>query len=78
MEEEFYYGMFPDDFSWSVATAAYQVEGAWNEDGKGISIWDTYSRENKLEYNYTGDIACDSYHKYMEDVQLLIDLKVCC
>lgn len=41
-----------------------------------MSIWDTYSREHKIEYNDTGDIACDTYHKYMEDIQLLKDLKV--
>nr|ATP16791.1 multidomain GH1 [Lyrodus pedicellatus] len=77
MEDEFLYGTFPDNFAWSVATAAYQVEGAWDEDGKGPSVWDTFTHAGgKVKNNDTGDVACDSYHKTAEDVQLLVDLKV--
>ncbi|XP_047122106.1 myrosinase 1-like [Schistocerca piceifrons] len=63
---------FPDDFMFGAATAAYQIEGAWNEDGKGESIQD-YFFHNYPEYitGDTGDVACDSYHKYQEDVQML-------
>ncbi|XP_049837068.1 myrosinase 1-like isoform X1 [Schistocerca gregaria] len=63
---------FPDDFLFGAATAAYQIEGAWNEDGKGENIQD-YLFHNHPEYTTgdTGDVACDSYHKYKEDVQML-------
>ncbi|KAK3085076.1 hypothetical protein FSP39_023890 [Pinctada imbricata] len=71
LQDEFYYGTFPDGFAWSSATSAYQVEGGWNEDGKGLSIWDDYSHRGMIDMNHTGDVACDSYHKYMEDVQLM-------
>lgn len=63
---------FPDDFIWGAATAAYQVEGAWAEDGKGESIWDRFSHTpGKVKGAATGDVACDSYHRYKEDVALL-------
>jgi len=63
---------FPDNFVWGTATAAYQVEGAVNEDGRGVSIWDTYSKiPGKILNNDNGDIACDMYHRYKEDVQLM-------
>ncbi|XP_049837975.1 myrosinase 1-like [Schistocerca gregaria] len=63
---------FPDDFLFGAVTSAYQVEGAWNEDGKGESIQD-YFFHNHPEHTTgdTGDVACDSYHKYQEDVQIL-------
>jgi len=63
---------FPEDFLWGAATAAYQVEGAWNEDGKGESIWDRFSHTpgNILD-NSTGDVACEHYHRWREDVALM-------
>lgn len=76
MENEFeiLYDQFPADFAWATATAAYQVEGGWDEDGKGPSIWDTWAHSNKIANGDTGDVACDSYHKYKEDVQLIKNL----
>ncbi|XP_071511185.1 lactase/phlorizin hydrolase-like [Diadema antillarum] len=72
VRDAFLYGTFPDDFVWSSATSSYQIEGAWNEDGKGDSIWDTFTHEGGNVYNNdTGDVACDSYHKYKEDVALM-------
>jgi len=63
---------FPEEFIWGAATAAYQIEGAWNEDGKGESIWDRFSHTTgKVKGAATGDIACDSYHRYKEDIALL-------
>jgi beta-glucosidase len=62
---------FPKDFVWGAATASYQVEGAWNADGKGESIWDRFSHTTgKVKGGYTGDVACDSYHRYKEDVEI--------
>ncbi len=60
---------FGKDFLWGVATAAYQIEGAWNEDGKGVSIWDTFTHQKgKIKTKENGDIACDFYHRYPEDL----------
>ncbi|WP_351236939.1 GH1 family beta-glucosidase [Streptomyces sp. NPDC002133] len=68
---------FPDGFLFGTATASYQIEGAYDEDGRGPSIWDTYSREpGRVAGGATGDIACDHYHRYREDVALLGDLGV--
>jgi beta-glucosidase len=62
---------FPKDFIWGTATASYQVEGAWKEDGKGESIWDRFSHTTGLVKGAdTGDVACDSYHRYKEDVAI--------
>ncbi len=66
---------FPAGFHWGTATAAYQIEGAWNEDGKGASIWDTYAHTpGKIANGDTGDVANDHYHRYREDVKLMKDL----
>lgn len=63
---------FPEGFTWGAATASYQVEGAVSEDGRGPSVWDTFSRTpGKVRGGDTGDIACDSYHRYEEDAELL-------
>jgi len=65
----------PEDFIFGAATAAYQIEGAFNEDGKGESIWDRFSHtEGKTKNGDTGDIACDHYHRYEEDVNLMKNL----
>jgi beta-glucosidase len=63
---------FPNRFLWGVATASYQIEGAWDEDGKGESIWDRFTHTpGKIKNNDTGDLAVDHYHRYKEDVQLM-------
>ncbi|OGF48800.1 MAG: hypothetical protein A2231_04400, partial [Candidatus Firestonebacteria bacterium RIFOXYA2_FULL_40_8] len=63
---------FPKDFCWGAATAAFQIEGGWKADGKGESIWDREGHTTKNIRNlHTGDIACDSYHLYKEDVKLM-------
>lgn len=63
---------FPTDFVWGAATAAYQIEGAWKEDGKGESIWDRFSHTpGKVTNDDNGDVACDHYHRYLEDVGLM-------
>jgi broad-specificity cellobiase (EC 3.2.1.21) len=60
---------FPPNFLWGAATAAYQIEGAWNEDGKGESIWDRFVRRpGAIANGDTGDVACDHYHRYKEDI----------
>ncbi|MFY9837425.1 MAG: GH1 family beta-glucosidase [Xanthobacteraceae bacterium] len=66
---------FPDGFLWGTATASYQIEGAWNEDGKGESIWDRFAHTpGKIQNGDTGDVALDHYHRFKEDVQLVKSL----
>jgi len=69
---------FPKDFIWGVAAASYQVEGAWNEDGKGPSIWDTYTHtpQSPVHNNENGDTACDHYHRMKEDVALMAEMGI--
>ena len=63
---------FPEGFHWGTATASYQIEGAWNEDGKGESVWDRFTHTGgKILNGDTGNVACDSYHRYRDDVALL-------
>ena len=69
--------MFSKDFIWGAASASYQIEGGWNEDGKGLSIWDVFAHKNgNIQNNENGDTACDSYHRYQEDADLLKKLGV--
>jgi len=63
---------FPQGFVWGAATASYQIEGAWNEDGKGESIWDRFSHTpGKIRDGDTGDVACDHYHHWEEDLDAI-------
>jgi beta-glucosidase len=66
---------FPQNFVWGAATASYQIEGAWNEDGRGESIWDRFSRTpGKVANGDTGDVSCDHYHRWREDIALMKEL----
>jgi beta-glucosidase len=68
---------FPKDFLWGISTASYQVEGGWNEEGRGLSIWDTFCKEaGKVLGGESGEIACDSYHRMEDDIRLLKELGV--
>jgi beta-glucosidase len=68
---------FPADFRWGVSTSAYQIEGAATEDGRGASIWDTFSHDpDNISDATTGDVTCDHYHRYPTDVALMADLGV--
>lgn len=68
----------PDDFEFGAATSSYQIEGAWNEDGKSDNIWDTATRKfpNMIEGRGNGNIAADSYQFYKEDVKAVKDVGV--
>lgn len=73
--DAFYYDTFPEDFHWSTATSAYQIEGGWNADDKGESIWDTFTHAGgNVANDDTGDVACDSYNKYEVDVDLIAEM----
>src|SRR5690625_7652193 len=65
---------FPTDFLWGSASAAYQIEGAYDQDGKGPSVWDLYTKIPGTTYKETnGDIAVDHYNRYKEDVALMAE-----
>ena len=74
--------LFPEKFAWGTATAAYQIEGGWAADGKGSSIWDDFTHQvDRIKTTYmwdpaTGDVACDHYHRWEEDVALMRGLGV--
>jgi len=68
---------WPKGFTWGTSSSAYQIEGAWNEDGRGPSIWDTQSHTpERVANGDTGDVACDHYHRYPEDIALMRELGV--
>jgi beta-glucosidase len=68
---------FPGNFAWGAATASYQIEGAVHEDGRGKSIWDAFSHaERTVADGENGDVACDHYRRYQEDVDLMRGLGV--
>ncbi|XP_063542754.1 myrosinase 1-like [Cydia strobilella] len=69
---------FPDGFKFGIATSSYQIEGGWNASDKGVSIWDhfVHTKPEAIGDRSNGDVACDSYHKWREDIQLLEDLNV--
>jgi len=73
MTKTFY--SFPENFLWGAATASYQIEGAWNEDGKGESIWDRFAHTHgNIKNGDTGDIGCNHYHRWSEDIEIMKDL----
>ncbi|XP_035460752.2 lactase-phlorizin hydrolase isoform X2 [Scophthalmus maximus] len=73
----YHYGTFAQGFSWGVSSSAYQIEGGWNADGKGPSIWDTFTHiTGNIPGNPNGDVACDSYHRLDEDLYMLRALRV--
>ncbi len=68
---------FKPQCAWGTATASYQIEGAWNEDGKGESIWDVFCHQpGHIDDDHTGDVACDHYHRFKEDVALMASLGI--
>jgi len=69
--------VFPKGFIWGAATASYQIEGAWDEDGKGESIWDRFCHTpGKVDNGDTGDVACDHYHRWRDDLTLMKELEL--
>lgn len=69
--DSFLQDVFPSGFLWGTSTGAFNIEGAWAEDGKGESIWDRFGHEGHVYMNQTTDVACDSYYKTSYDVYLL-------
>jgi beta-glucosidase len=63
---------FPTDFTWGAAASSYQIEGGWDQGGKGASVWDMFAHQpNRIFGHHTGDVACDHYHEYQQDVGLM-------
>ena len=68
---------FPADFTWGTASSAYQIEGAWDEDGRSPSTWDTFTHQpGRVTRGQTGDVACDFYHRWESDLDLMAQLGV--
>ena len=68
---------FPERFIWGTATSAYQIEGGWNEDGRGLSVWDTFSHlPGKVKTGENGDQAADHYHRWAQDVDLMAEMGI--
>ncbi|MEW6716983.1 MAG: GH1 family beta-glucosidase [Chloroflexota bacterium] len=66
---------FPKNFFWGTATSSYQIEGAWDQDGRGLSIWDTFCRQaGTIEDGSSGEVAADHYHRWQEDINLMSEL----
>ncbi|NNC92331.1 MAG: family 1 glycosylhydrolase, partial [Acidimicrobiia bacterium] len=66
---------FPAGFTWGAATSSYQIEGAWNADGKGESIWDRFAHTpGRILDGSTGDVACDHYDRWQDDIALMAEL----
>jgi beta-glucosidase len=63
-------------FVWGASTSSYQIEGAANEDGRAASIWDTYCKRKGVANGDTGDVACDHYHRYAEDIRIMAELGI--
>ena len=69
--------MFDKNFLWGTASSSYQIEGAFTEDGKGLSIWDTFSNKpGNIAHDENGNKACDHYHRYREDIALMKNLGI--
>ena len=78
-EDDILYGTFPEGFIWGVASSSYQVEGGWDQGGKGLNNWDVWTQDSESDHvsdKSNGQIAADSYHKYKEDVRLVADMGV--
>src|SRR4051812_37555274 len=68
---------FPREFKWGASTSAYQIEGAFDEDGRGESMWDRFAHTpGKIANDDNGDVACDHYHRYASDFDLLSELGI--
>ena len=66
---------FKENFLWGAATSAYQLEGGFLEDGRGLSVWDVFSHTpGKIYDNHNGDVSCDHYHRLEEDLELMKEL----
>ena len=76
-EDEMLYDKFPQGFMWGAATSSYQVEGGWNEGGKGLNNWDVWTQDpdsGHVSDKSNGQVSADSYYKYKEDIKLISDM----